>query len=527
MVLGNLLSDLPPGIFKDLRWLVRIDVSQNRLASLPRGVFESLPRLAQLELRDNLLQELPSEAFRNLPSLQNLSLQNNVLRSIAPDAFQAVPSLQRLDLAKNQLSGILDPTALRGLSNLRHLDLSQNHLRGIQTGALALKNLHSLDLSSNDLRNLSWTEVLQNLTSLERVWGGSVVRPMPHHASMAIANVVEPFQWHLSHPSEDGLDHSYKLINRGWEAYSCQYERIISIACHQVARLFRHGLLTEGDPGYEADEYLVDDSSDDLLLGSPCVYVGSGEIAAYLGATADLHKICILKSDQIVRCERKQILPMPTQQGKVGNWVLYVEPSWTHQHLLGKLGICMEQTVLESDDTEVHQTVVFPAPYPESAPCVVALPLKKLVALPIFNTDDLTPWEHILSQFNLDTTLPCAPAQRQQETEATLEASDEETKSEEDLEDDTVAVPQALSLTDLKGILGEDLAPSDVELEDGNIKPERRPIKGVGRFVKRLRVLRTVRMMKLKKGHRKTSGRDKASSPKSEVDKVEDAANVT
>lgn len=49
----------------------------------------------------------------------------------------------------------------------------------------------------------------------------------------------------------------------------------------------------------------------------------------------------------------------------------------------------------------------------------------------------------------------------------------------------------------------------------------------VGRFVKRLRVLRTVRMMKLKKGHRKTSGRDKASSPKSEVDKVEDAANVT
>jgi len=173
MVLGNLLSDLPPGIFKDLRWLVRIDVSQNRLASLPRGVFESLPRLAQLELRDNLLQELPSEAFRNLPSLQNLSLQNNVLRSIAPDAFQAVPSLQRLDLAKNQLSGILDPTALRGLSNLRHLDLSQNHLRGIQTGALALKNLHSLDLSSNDLRNLSWTEVLQNLTSLEGLFGAS------------------------------------------------------------------------------------------------------------------------------------------------------------------------------------------------------------------------------------------------------------------------------------------------------------------------------------------------------------------
>lgn len=47
---------------------------------------------------------------------------------------------------------------------------------------------------------------------------------------------------------------------------------------------------------------------------------------------------------------------------------------------------------------QVHHAVVFPAPYPEGAPCVVALPLKKLVALPIFNTDDLTPWEHILSQ---------------------------------------------------------------------------------------------------------------------------------
>ena len=34
-------------------------------------------------------------------------------------------------------------------------------------------------------------------------------------------------------------------------------------------------------------------------------------------------------------------------------------------------------------------------------------------------------------QVNLDTTLAPAPVQRQQETEATLEASDEETKSEE------------------------------------------------------------------------------------------------
>lgn len=36
-----------------------------------------------------------------------------------------------------------------------------------------------------------------------------------------------------------------------------------------------------------------------------------------------------------------------------------------------------------------------------------------------------------------------------------------------------------VSFRKITGILGEDLAPSDVELEDGNIKPERRPIKGV------------------------------------------------
>lgn len=41
------------------------------------------------------------------------------------------------------------------------------------------------------------------------------------------------------------------------------------------------------------------------------------------------------------------------------------------------------------------------------------------------------PWDDRRWQMHLDATLPRAPAQRQQETEATLEASDEETKSEE------------------------------------------------------------------------------------------------
>lgn len=169
LVLGNLLSELPAGIFKDLQWLVRVDISQNRLSSVPRGVFESLPRLAQIELRDNLLQEIDSEIFIDLPSLANLSLENNVLRRIEPGAFSQVPSLRRLDLARNQLEGMLSVAAATGLGNLEQLNLSRNHLQGIESGALALlRSLRVLDLSGNELRNSSWAAVgLHYLTSLE------------------------------------------------------------------------------------------------------------------------------------------------------------------------------------------------------------------------------------------------------------------------------------------------------------------------------------------------------------------------
>ncbi|CAL1141765.1 unnamed protein product, partial [Cladocopium goreaui] len=221
LVLGNLLSELPAGIFKDLQWLVRVDISQNRLSSVPRGVFESLPRLAQIELRDNLLQaagwgvigdlvidggewsdvvakrsrlsklgvgtlkwgqkcsfSLKRFAGVKLVVLVPLRIGTDDLGSpaevarnwrIEPGAFSKVPSLRRLDLARNQLEGMLSVAAATGLGNLEQLNLSRNHLQGIESGALALlRRLRVLDLSSNELRNSSWAAVgLHYLTSLE------------------------------------------------------------------------------------------------------------------------------------------------------------------------------------------------------------------------------------------------------------------------------------------------------------------------------------------------------------------------
>ncbi|CAJ1403558.1 unnamed protein product [Effrenium voratum] len=170
MIVGNPLMDLPPGIFRNLHLLNRLDVSENRLSKLRDGVFASLPSLAVVDLSENLLEELGTQAFKDLPGLRQLLLKHNFLKDLG--AWD-LPGLEELDYSKNKLSGAFGP--LSGVPNLLKLNISENELTDVQGAFTHVPQLQTLDISGNNLMNLTPSSF--NLSDLQALWAANL--PLP------------------------------------------------------------------------------------------------------------------------------------------------------------------------------------------------------------------------------------------------------------------------------------------------------------------------------------------------------------
>ena len=102
-----MLSAIPPGLFRPLRFLNFLDLSESRLNELPWGVFDSLSRLRELEMtgRGFLsaqldLRELRPGVFDALTSLENLVMSRNWnLQPLHPRIFSKLTRLRELTLA--------------------------------------------------------------------------------------------------------------------------------------------------------------------------------------------------------------------------------------------------------------------------------------------------------------------------------------------------------------------------------------------------------------------------------------------
>ncbi|GEM_PF-6915390 len=197
------IRHLPKGLFKKLRQLNKLDLSNNRLTTLPdlpdylplqslRLAHNRLRQLPELELQEldaqhNFIKSVPQTILQNrktthlnlahnrielleefkLPLLQQLFLQNNLLRQW-PKGLEHSKSLRRLNLNYNRLEEIPAkapelpalqelglaglgrhqrhphlPEELAGFRQIRQLDLSRTSLKKIPPNFGALENLQS------------------------------------------------------------------------------------------------------------------------------------------------------------------------------------------------------------------------------------------------------------------------------------------------------------------------------------------------------------------------------------------------
>ncbi|KAF7227054.1 toll-like receptor 21 [Nothobranchius furzeri] len=70
------VTQLQPGVFKNLRNLTRLVLENMGIQNISKGVFGNLTQLRVLQLNHNVMQNIPTDALESLPSLQYLDIRD-------------------------------------------------------------------------------------------------------------------------------------------------------------------------------------------------------------------------------------------------------------------------------------------------------------------------------------------------------------------------------------------------------------------------------------------------------------------
>ncbi|XP_051028953.1 leucine-rich repeat-containing G-protein coupled receptor 5 [Acomys russatus] len=162
----NNISQLPPSLLHNLRFLEELRLAGNALTHIPKGAFTGLHSLKVLMLQNNQLRQIPSEALQNLRSLQSLRLDANHISYVPPSCFSGLHSLRHLWLDDNALTEV-PVQAFRSLSALQAMTLALNKIHHIADYAFGnLSSLVVLHLHNNRIHSLG-KKCFDGLHSLE------------------------------------------------------------------------------------------------------------------------------------------------------------------------------------------------------------------------------------------------------------------------------------------------------------------------------------------------------------------------
>ncbi len=117
--------------------------------------------LAKTQKSDFHLSKLDAGVFKGLKNLENLHLTDQKLISFEPDIFSGLSNLKTLDLERNQTSN-LDENVFKDLAKLEKLYLIGNKFAAIQKGVFRpLVNLKKLSLDHHllDASHELWISV--------------------------------------------------------------------------------------------------------------------------------------------------------------------------------------------------------------------------------------------------------------------------------------------------------------------------------------------------------------------------------
>jgi hypothetical protein len=80
---GMGLMSMPSGIFRGLKGLMHIDLSENNLKALPPKIFSEQKKLSWLSLRSNRLDNIDIAPFAGLKKLATLHLEQNNINTLS------------------------------------------------------------------------------------------------------------------------------------------------------------------------------------------------------------------------------------------------------------------------------------------------------------------------------------------------------------------------------------------------------------------------------------------------------------
>ncbi|XP_061721113.1 chaoptin-like [Cydia pomonella] len=174
---GNNLIKIENNAFRNLRNLLKIDISANQEVVFNSSMFSGLQSLSVVLLcnitsRFNLgdivntsiagfdlsfcnITDINYVLVNPIITLERLKLASNKISSINKSSFQKLRQLSWIDVSYNQIS-IIQPGSFSDNEDLSVLDLSCNLLSSLMFGVFdGLVNLNTLDLSSNLLHSFS------------------------------------------------------------------------------------------------------------------------------------------------------------------------------------------------------------------------------------------------------------------------------------------------------------------------------------------------------------------------------------
>ena len=186
----NHITDLPPGLFRNMIHLHELDLSHNMIKSLNATIFDDLMELESLNLAHNYLEFLPPGLFTKLQRLRYIHLESNLLTSLTSQSFPieslafeklfvdgnyittvpefafTTPGLAYISLTHNEITNILPNTTavIVSMQKQKSMAFSDNDLdEGIQMHTtIDLSNNHIRTFNSTIQNRAVWSYVLQN-----------------------------------------------------------------------------------------------------------------------------------------------------------------------------------------------------------------------------------------------------------------------------------------------------------------------------------------------------------------------------
>lgn len=167
-ITGNLLTEVPQGVFQNLTQLKQLHLWRNQITSIKRSDFTGLNNLKSLELSINQISSIENDGFAELTELKTINLRANELKHIDKTLFKYNKNLSSIRMEDNP-NLILPDRLFANLENLTNVNIKNSGVETIPENIFENStNLIILYMQKNRIKDIPNT-LFKKLTKLKKL----------------------------------------------------------------------------------------------------------------------------------------------------------------------------------------------------------------------------------------------------------------------------------------------------------------------------------------------------------------------